>query len=48
MGTILQDIRELGHTPMLSDYHWVLSQLAAAGHATAAEVVLREMIALAS
>jgi hypothetical protein len=47
MRTILQDIRELGHTPKLSDYHWVLSQLAAAGHATAAEAVLREMIALA-
>ena len=47
MRTILQDIRELGHTPHLSDYHWVLSQLAAAGHATAAEAVLREMIALA-
>jgi hypothetical protein len=47
MRTILQDIRELGHTPDLSDYHWVLSQLAAAGHATAAEAVLREMIALA-
>lgn len=47
MRTILQDIREIGHTPRLSDYHWVLSQLAAAGHATAAEAVLREMIALA-
>ena len=47
MRTILEDIRELGHTPHLSDYHWVLSQLAAAGHATAAEAVLREMIAFA-
>ena len=47
MRTILQDIREIGHTPKLSDYHWVLSQLAAAGHATAAETVLREMITLA-
>ena len=36
MRTFLQDIREIGHTPKLSDYHWVLFQLAAAGHATAA------------
>ena len=47
MRTILQDMRELGHTPTVPDYYWVLSQLAAAGHATAAEAVLREMMALA-
>ena len=39
MRTILQDIREIAHTPMFSDYHWVLFQLAAAGHATATEQV---------
>jgi hypothetical protein len=47
LRTILQDIRGLCDIPGLSDYHWVLSQLAAAGHATAAESVLREMMGLA-
>lgn len=45
--TIIQNIRSLGQTPTLDDYHFILEQFAAVGHHTGAIQVYKELIHLA-